>query len=282
MSYGRPSSQSEMAEVHSGVRGMKETLSQAEEGVKLLAQKDKENEVEVDLVAAKACKEELEKQMAVLEAEAAALTGKENKKARTDKEKARSALKNQHDYIDACKIVKGLKSVHGNFEKKLGVTPVETKEEECVEKKDSEKKKDDKKKPKKEIESAGISRAERDELEGLKQKIMDKKAALKEEGMTGGQINKHEEIVALVARMNELKEKECPGSTAAGGKDGKKADEKKKKKLDSRAQAQLDAKQKEFDDYVRTLRDEYKYSKKEIASDPDYQALKAEVDKLSK
>lgn len=265
---------------------MKETLSQAEEGMKLLSQKERENEVQVDLAAAKACKELIEQQIAALEAEAAALTGKENKKARTEKEKAKSALKNQHDYIDACKVMKGLKSVHGNFETKIcatpAVMPVTPEDEVPVAKKESEKKKEEKKKPKKEIENAGISRAERDELESLKQKIIEKKATLKEEGLTGGQINKHEDIVSWVARMNELKEKECPGSSAAGGgKDGKK-DEKKKKKLDSSAQAQLDAKQKEFDEYVKTLRDEFKYSKKEIAADPDYQTMKAELDKLSK
>merc|ERR1712146_454642 len=74
------------------------------------------------------------------------------------------------------------------------------------------------KKPAKAKESAGISREEKDELERLKNQIM-----------SGGQMNKDEEIVAWVARMNELKEKENPGSTAAG-KDDK--SDKKKKKLD--------------------------------------------------
>merc|ERR1712004_99501 len=60
-------------------------------------------------------KEDLEAKMAAIDAEVAALPGKENKKARTEKEKSKSAMKNQHDYIDACKIVKGLAPVHGHF-----------------------------------------------------------------------------------------------------------------------------------------------------------------------
>merc|ERR1711937_1070189 len=85
------------------------------------------------------------------------------------------------------------------------------------------------KKPAKAKESAGISREEKDELERLKNQIIEKKKALKEQGMSGGQMNKDEEIVGWVARMNELKEKECPGALAAK-KDEKKGG--KKKKLD--------------------------------------------------
>merc|ERR1712048_1489462 len=74
------------------------------------------------------------------------------------------------------------------------------------------KKKDDK--PKK-VESAGLSKAERDELEQLKKDIIERKAALKAEGMSGGQCNKDEKVVTMVARMQELKIKEDP--TAADG-----------------------------------------------------------------
>ena len=35
-------------------------------------------------------------------------------------------------------------------------------------------------------------------------------------------------MVTFVTRMNELKEKECPGSTTAGGKEKKSEDKKKK------------------------------------------------------
>merc|ERR1712087_821940 len=169
-------------------------------------------------------------------------TGKENKKLRTEKDKEKAAIKVQKDYIDACKIVKGLPPIHGHFVKSAGgaakkeaaPAAAAAAEPAAEEKKDEKAKKD---KPKEEMESTGISREERAELEGLKQKIIDKKTALKAEGMTGGQINKHEEVAAMVTRMNELKEKESPGSTTAKKDDGK--DKKKGKKLDSETQKML-------------------------------------------
>merc|ERR1712149_98282 len=80
-----------------------------------------------------------------------------------------------------------------------------------------EAKKEDKK-PKKE-QAAGISKEERQELEDLKNKIVARKTELKAQGLSGGQQNKDPEVATMVARMNELKEKESPGSTAKAGKD---------------------------------------------------------------
>merc|ERR1712176_207724 len=88
-------------------------------------------------------------------------------------------------------------------EEKKEAAPAAPAEEE---KKDE--KKDDKKKPAKKTESAGISPDERKELEKLKTDIVAKKASLKETGMSGGQINKDADIVAMVARMNEPKQKQ--------------------------------------------------------------------------
>merc|ERR1711985_23109 len=85
-----------------------------------------------------------------------------------------------------------------------------------------------KKADKKPQESAGISKAERDELEKLKNDIIARKKELKETGMSGGQINKDEQVVGWVTRMNELKEKENPGCLQAAKEDKK---EGKKKKL---------------------------------------------------
>merc|ERR1711959_162838 len=115
---------------------------------------------------------------------------------------------------------------------------VEKKEEAPKVEEKKEEKKDDKK-PKK-AESAGISKEERQELEDLKNKIIAKKAELKAAGMSGGQQNKDPEVSAMVARMNELKEKESPGSTAKAGKD--KGDSKKGKKgaLSSEEQKEMD------------------------------------------
>merc|ERR1739848_610561 len=87
------------------------------------------------------------------------------------------------------------------------------------------KKAKDDKKPKK-TESAGISKAERDELESLKQQIIKKKAELKEQGLSGGQCNKDPEVVTMVARMQELKIKEDPTLATAGKKDDKKKNSK--------------------------------------------------------
>merc|ERR1712039_31479 len=127
-------------------------------------------------------------------------------------------------------------------------------------------KKDDKKKDsKKKAESAGISPAERQELEKLKADIIARKAALKESGMSGGQMGKDPEIVAWVARMNELKEKECPGSATAG-KDEKKAP--KKKALGSEAA-------KEIEEYRLKLKSEFGYSNKDITADPDMVEMQA-------
>merc|ERR1711920_627223 len=68
-------------------------------------------------------------------------------------------------------------------------------------------------KPIKKAESAGLSQAEKKELDQIKNDIVARKAQLKEQGMSGGQQNKDTQVVEWVARMNELKEKECPGST---------------------------------------------------------------------
>merc|ERR1712113_478576 len=162
------------------------------------------------------------------------LTGKDNKKARTDKEKEKKAIKDSKQYIDAEKVVKGLEPKSGFFviKKDAPSAPApavasEEKKEEAKTEKGEEKEK--KEKPKKKEESAGISKAERDELEKLKNDIIARKKELKDQGMSGGQTNKDEQVVAWVNRMNELKEKECPGSTAAGKKDDKKKEPKANK-----------------------------------------------------
>jgi len=58
--------------------------------------------------------------------------------------------------------------------------------------------------------------------------------------------------------------------------------DKKKKKLDSETSAALLQKQKELEEYTEKLRTEFKYSKKDIAADPDYIDMKKEIDKMSK
>merc|ERR1711866_26026 len=88
---------------------------QAEAGLKLFGEEAK---IEFDTAAAQAFKETHEAAIKAKEAEAEALTGKDNKKARTEKSKEASAMKNDKKYIDACKVVKGLEAANGNFMKK--------------------------------------------------------------------------------------------------------------------------------------------------------------------
>jgi len=261
------------------VRGTAEMMKQAEAGAKLFKA---EEELELDAVAAQAFKDGEDAKIAALKAEADALTGKDNKKARTEKSKEAAALERTDEYIDAVRVLKGTPPKHGNFVKCSGSAPakaVEAPPAAAAPEPVSEKKaKVDDKKPKK-TESAGISKAERDELEKLKTQIIDLKKQLKEEGMSGGQMNKDERVVAMVARMNELKEKESPGSTQ---KDGKKDGPKKGKSLSAGKEAEVAALSKEIEDYRAKLQKEFGYSKKEIAADPDMAELVEQLGRLQK
>merc|ERR1712216_512053 len=121
-----------------------------------------------------------------------------------EKEKEKKAIKDSKQYIDAEKIAKGKEPTNGFFvvkkEEKAPAKAAAAAEEKKEDKKDDKEKKD---KPKKGTESAGISKAERDELEKLKTDIIARKKELKEQGMSGGQCNKDEQVVAWVTRMNE-------------------------------------------------------------------------------
>jgi hypothetical protein len=262
------------------VRGMGEAEKQAAAGMALFGG---EETVEFDKDAAQKFKDETDEQIKALQAEAAALTGKDNKKMRDAKNKEASGLKVTEKYIDALKVIKELKPPNGNFAKvKAGApaaaAPAKAAEAAAEPEKD-DKKKADKADKKDKKESAGISRAEKDELEKLKNDIIERKKALKEQGMSGGQMNKDEQIVGWVNRMNELKEKENPGALKAA-KEEKKGG--KKKKLDSESMAMLEQKQKELAEYEEKLRTEFKYSKKDIQNDPDYKDMKKEIDALNK
>merc|ERR1712014_568922 len=80
---------------------------------------DKEAEVEYDVDAATAYKEQHDAKMKEKEDQANALTGKDNKKARTELSKEVSAMKTEEKYVDACKVVKGLAPPKGNFVKSV-------------------------------------------------------------------------------------------------------------------------------------------------------------------
>jgi len=98
----------------------------------------------------------------------------------------------------------------------------------------------------------------------LKQNIMTKKAELKAEGMSGGQINKDSEIVDWVAKLTALKEKEAALKGNLTEKDlkaeakGKKGDDKEISKLKN-----------DIEEYKAKLKEEFGYTKQEINKDPD-------------
>merc|ERR1712086_287801 len=115
-------------------------------------------------------------------------------------------------------------------------------------------------------DSAGISKAERDELEKIKVDLISRKKELKEGGMSGGQMNKDEQVVAWVKRMNDLKEKENPGCLTAA-KEDKKAS--KGKKMSSEQVAEKIKLEEEIAEYLGKLKGEFGYTAKEIKADPD-------------
>lgn len=256
------------------VRGTGGMLTQAEEGMKLFAAQNGAA-AEIDKAAAEAYKADIEARISTLEAAAATLTGKDNKKERAAKGKEVAELKAEQRYVDACKIVKGLDPKFGNFITKAAEVPAFEKPEviEEAQAKQDKAKKDSKKDIKK--ESAGLSPAETKELEELKQGIVERKAILKEQGLSGGQQNKDEEVVKMVARMNELKEKQDPGSTKKE-KDAKK-DSKKKTPLSAEEQKEFAQLQNEIEVYKAKLRSEFGYSNKDMKADPDLKDMEARL-----
>merc|ERR1712159_420789 len=96
------------------VKGGKEIAKAAQAGLALFETGGKV-EITFDTDAATKFKEEHEAAIKAKEAEAEALTGKDNKKARTEKTKEASAMKDDPKYIDACKVLKGLPAPNGNF-----------------------------------------------------------------------------------------------------------------------------------------------------------------------
>merc|ERR1711879_763806 len=215
---------------------------------------------------------EIDEQIAALDAHIATLTGKDNKKERSAKAKEVSELKAGPQYVDACKIVKGSEPKGTFFVKSTSApakdsapdakAPFPTPPAELA--KEPEKKED--KKPKKALESCGISPAERKELEQLKKDLVARKAQLKEEGLSGGQQNKDAQVVEWVKRMNELKEKQDPGSTQTKKKDPK---SKSKAPLSPEEQIEMDKLQGDIEAYRHKLKTEFGYTNKDIKADQD-------------
>ena len=141
--------------------------------------------------------------------------------------------------------------------------------------KPKDEKKDDKK-PAKKTESAGISKAERDELEKIKTDLIKRKSDLKAQGMSGGQCNKDEQVVEWVKRMTELKIKEDPTSA---GDDKKKPDKKDKDAKSNKTEAKM-ALEAKIEEYKEQLIKEFKYTPKDIKADPDMAEMVKELAKM--
>jgi hypothetical protein len=262
-------------------KGAQEMLKQAEAGLKLLAGKDESTVT--DKPAAEAFKAEHEAKIAEMQRVIESLSGKDNKKERTAKSKELADFKVHKQYIDACKVVKGFDPVNGFFTIKLAggdkveVQAAESASAQQAGKADADAKK--KPRPAKQAESAGLSPAEKRELEQLKNDIITRKAQLKEQGMSGGQQNKDAQVVGWVNRMNELKEKESPGSTAKGDK---KEEKKSKKVLNSDMQKAVDSLRQEIEEYKGRLRTEFGYTNKDIKADPELSEMEAKLAAIEK
>merc|ERR1712224_603794 len=113
---------------------------------------------------------------------------------------------------------------------------------------------------KKEKKAKDLSEEEKQQMEKLKNDIVTKKAELKAEGQSGGQINKNTEIVEWVAKLNALKEKEAQ----LKGNMSEKDDEKEIAKLRD-----------DIDAYKLKLKEEFGYSKQDINKDPDLVEMQA-------
>jgi hypothetical protein len=262
-----------------GVRGTGIMLSQADEGLKLFKMAEG-SPAEVDSKAAELYKAQVDARIASLEAEGALLTGKDNKKMRAAKGKEVAELKGEQRYVDACKIVKGLEPKFNNFVLRAAAVPTEATQAKAAEPEVDSVKKGKEKKEAKKQESAGLSPAETKELEDLKHQIIDRKGLLKEQGMSGGQQNKDAEVVAMVNRMNELKEKQDPGSTKKD-KDAKK-DSKKKTPLSQEEQKEYTKLKDEYEIYKARCRTEFGYTNKDLKADPDLQEMEAKLSAFEK
>merc|ERR1719379_1777036 len=210
-----------------------------------------------------------------LEDEITTLTGKENKKARNARSRVIAEMKKDVNFMDAERIIAGKEALSpmnrdpNTPSKKVGeydhlfaqkATMPDGKLAYVAPTADigvSDKRKKEKK-------VKDLSEEEKQQMEKLKNNIMTKKAEMKAEGVSGGQINKDSEIVEWVSKLNALKEKEAQLKGDMSAKDVKNAE--KSKKGDEKEIAKL---RDEIDAYKLKLKEEFGYSKQDINKDPD-------------
>jgi len=208
----------------------------------------------------------------MLESEIETLPGKENKKARNAKSREIADLKRDADFMDAERILAGKEPITPSNKTPQNAPPKKGEYDDLFAGCDAGKmyvaptteSLTFTSKKKKEKPAKGLSEKELEDMEKLKQNIMTKKAELKGEGMSGGQINKDSDIVDWVAKLNALKEKEAALKGNMTEKDlkqeakGKKGDDKEINKL-----------KQDIEDYKAKLKEEFGYTKQEINKDPD-------------
>merc|ERR1712137_381501 len=219
--------------------------------------------------------QETKDRIAAIEAEIATLTGKDNKKARNEKSKDVSQIKNGVDYVDAIRVLRGEEPLqeHNKVNAAAEAEAARIREEEAAEKarqaeeaariaaeEEAKKKEKEAAKKKKPTEGAGISPAERAELDKLKADIVSRKGELKAQGLSGGQQNKDPQIVEWVARMNALKEK--------AGELEKKETKKDEKKAKGNPE-EIRKLTEELEEYRNKLRTEFSYTANEVKKDED-------------
>eukprot|EP00812_Abedinium_dasypus_P007534 NODE_1959_length_1026_cov_666.472709.p1 GENE.NODE_1959_length_1026_cov_666.472709~~NODE_1959_length_1026_cov_666.472709.p1 ORF type:complete len:266 (+),score=116.87 NODE_1959_length_1026_cov_666.472709:3-800(+) len=238
----------------------------------------------MDAAKAEAVIEGVKTQISNLEAEIATLTGKDNKKARNTKSREVADLKNGADYIDAIRVMRGEEALqeHNKIgaaeeaarlaaEEEAKKAEEDAKAEEAAKEEAKKKEKEDKK-PKKAMESAGISPAERAELDRLKADLIARKAELKAEGMSGGQQNKDPQVMEWVARMQVLKAK-------AGELEAPKEKKSEKKKGGGNPE-EITKLTEEIETYRQKLVTDFGYTKNEIKKDEDMIEMQARLKAL--
>merc|ERR1719387_3156302 len=199
-----------------------------------------------------------------LEAEITDISGKENKKARNARSRVIAEMKKDVNFMDAERIIAGKEALSpmnrdpntpskrvGEYDHLFAQKATMPDGKLAYVAPTADIGVSDKRKKEKKVKD--LSEEEKQQMEKLKNSIMTKKAEMKAEGISGGQINKDSEIVEWVNKLNALKEKEAQLKGDMSAKDVK--NEQKQKKGDEKE--------------IARLKEEFGYSKQDINKDPD-------------
>eukprot|EP00811_Abedinium_folium_P037198 NODE_9836_length_1395_cov_26.287066.p1 GENE.NODE_9836_length_1395_cov_26.287066~~NODE_9836_length_1395_cov_26.287066.p1 ORF type:complete len:238 (+),score=95.09 NODE_9836_length_1395_cov_26.287066:74-787(+) len=236
----------------------------------------------MDAARAEQVIKDVKAKVAALEAEIESLTGKDNKKARNVKSREIADVRNNLDYVDAIRVLRGEEPIQehniiGAAELAAAAKAAEEAKAAAEAAKAEEAAKEERKKkgrePRKAKECVGISPEERAELDGLKTDLIARKAELKAEGLSGGQQNKDPQVVTWVARMQELKAK-------AGELETPKEKRADKKKASGNPE-EITKITNEIEEYKTRLTTEFGYTKNDIKKDEDIIEMQARLKTLT-